>query len=104
MEPLDDANYFLWSERVEEILRAKKLWKKVISVKPPENPDKGAKNYDAKFKLWNEWDDDNYAARTVLMNTMSKAQLLKYSHEKSADKLWNLIKSNMVAETEQLKA
>jgi len=34
---------------------------------------------------------------------MSKAQLLKYSHEKSADKLWNLIKNNMVAETEQLK-
>lgn len=35
---------------------------------------------------------------------MSKAQLLKYSYEKSADKLWSLIKNNMAAETEQLKA
>ena len=35
---------------------------------------------------------------------MSKAQLLKYSHEKDANKLWNLIKNNMAAETEQLKA
>lgn len=35
---------------------------------------------------------------------MSEAQLLKYSHEKGADKLWSLIKNNMAAETEQLKS
>lgn len=35
---------------------------------------------------------------------MSKAQLLKYSHEKDANRLWNLIKNNMAAETEQFKA
>jgi len=43
----------------------------------------GAKKYNKKLKQWNEWDDNNYAARTVLINTMSKAQLLKYSHKKS---------------------
>lgn len=104
VEPLDDTNYFLWSEKIEGILRAKKLWKKVINIKPPEEPEEGVQNYDVKFKHWNEWDDNNYAARTVMINTMSKAQLLKYSHEKSADKLWRLIKNNMAAETEKLKA
>lgn len=39
-----------------------------------------------------------------MVNTMSEAQLLKYSHEKGADKLWSLIKNNMAAETEQLKS
>lgn len=39
-----------------------------------------------------------------MINTMSKLQLLKYSREKSADKLWSLIKHDMANETEQLKA
>lgn len=39
-----------------------------------------------------------------MINTMSKAQLLKYSREKSADKLWSLIKHDMANETEQLRA
>lgn len=103
VDPLDDTNYFLWSKKIEGILRAKKLWKKVINVKPPEKPE-GVENYEVEFKHWNEWDDDNYAARAVIINTMSKAQLLKYSHEKNADKLWSLIKNNSAAETEQLKA
>jgi len=104
VEQLDDTNYFIWSEKIEGILRSKKLWKRVIKVKPPKKPEEGVSDYDAKFKLWNDWDDDNYAARAVIINTMSKAQLLKYSHEKSADKLWSMIKNNMAAETEQLKA
>lgn len=87
VEPLDDTNYFIWSEKVEGILRTKKLWKKVMNVKPPEKPEEGSDNYNARLRVWNEWDDDNYAARTIMINTMSKAQLLKYSHEKSADKL-----------------
>lgn len=73
VEPLDDTNYFLWSEKIEGILRAKKLWKRVIDIKPPEEPEEGTPNYDIKFRLWNEWDDNNYAARTVMINTMSKA-------------------------------
>ncbi|XP_078051960.1 uncharacterized protein LOC144478112, partial [Augochlora pura] len=103
VEPLDDQNYFLWSEKVEGILRAKKLWKKVINVKPVEKPVEGVENYEAKYKIWNQWDDDNYAARAVMINTMSSSQLLKYTREKSADKLWSLIKYNMAAGTEQLK-
>jgi len=62
VEPLDDTNYFLWSKKIEGILRAKKLWKKVINVKPPEKPEEGVEDYNGKFKQWNEWDDDNYAA------------------------------------------
>ena len=104
VEPLDDTNYFLWSEKIEGILRSKKLWKKIIGVKPPKKPEEGETDYDAKFKKWNEWDDDNYATRTVMINTMCQAQLLRYSSERSADKLWALIKQNMAAETEQLKA
>lgn len=104
IEPLNDTNYFIWSEKVEGILRAKKIWKKVIGVKPPEKPEEEDPEYNVKFRRWNEWDDDNYAARTVMINTMSKAQLLKYSYEKNANKLWSLIKNNMAAETEQLRS
>lgn len=104
IEPLDDTNYFLWSKKIEGILRSKKLWKKVINVKPPEKPEEEDEDYRNKYKAWNEWDDDNYAARTIMINTMSKAQLLKYSREKSADKLWSLIKHDMANETEQLRA
>lgn len=50
--PSDDTNYFIWSEKIEGILRAKKLWKKVINVKP-EKPE-GAENYDTKLRKWNE--------------------------------------------------
>lgn len=56
-------------------------------MKPPEKPEEGVENYDTKLRKWNEWDDDNYAARTMMINTMSEARLLKYSHEKGADKL-----------------
>jgi len=73
VEPLDDTNYFLWSEKIEGILRAKKFWKRVIDVKPLEKPNEDVENYEAKFKLWNEWDDNNYAARAVMINTISKA-------------------------------
>lgn len=87
VKPLDDTNYFLWSKKIEGILRSKKLWKKVINVKPPEKPEEEDEDYRIKYKTWNDWDDDNYAARTIMINTMSKAQLLKYSREKSANKL-----------------
>lgn len=106
VEPFDDTYYFLWSEKIEEILRAKKLWKKV-NMNPPEKLEEDDVNYNVnynnKFKEWNEQDDDNYAARIVIINTINKAQLLKYSHEKNAE-LWSLIKNNMAAETKQLKA
>lgn len=104
VEPLDDTNYFLWSEKVEGILRVKKIWKKVIGINPPEKPEEDDAEYAIKFRPWNEWDDNNYAARTVMINTMSKTQLLKYSREKNADRLWSVIKNNMAAETEQQKA
>lgn len=48
--PLDDTNYFIWSEKIEGILGAKKLWKKVINVKSPEKPEEGAENYDTKLR------------------------------------------------------
>lgn len=54
------------------------------------------------MRAWNEWDDDNYTARTVLINTASK--ILKYSDEKNADKLWTKIKLNMAADSKVLKA
>lgn len=38
-----------------------------------------------------------------MLNTMTEAQLQKYSHERNAEKLWYAIKFNMAAETEQLK-
>lgn len=85
-------------------IKKSKLWKKIINVKPPEKSEEEDEDYRNKYKPWNEWDDDNYAARTIMINTMSKAQLLKYSREKSADKLWSLIKHNMANETEQLRA
>lgn len=103
VEPLNNTNYFLWREKIEGILRSKKLWKKIIGVKPPETPLEGDENYERKLRAWNDWDDDNYTARTIMLNTMTEAQLLKYSHERNAEKLWNLIKLNMAAETEQLK-
>lgn len=34
---------------------------------------------------------------------MSEAQQIKYSHERNATNLWNLIKFNMIAETKELK-
>lgn len=54
--------------------------------------------------LENGINDNNYATRTIMINTMSKAQVLKYCSEKSVDKLWNMIKYNMAAESEQIKA
>ena len=54
VEPLDDTNYFLWSEKIEGILRAKKLWKKVMNVKPTDKPEEDDERYAEKFKLWNE--------------------------------------------------
>lgn len=51
IEPLDDSNYFLWSEKIEGILRSKKLWKKVINVKPPEKPEEEDEDYRNKYKV-----------------------------------------------------
>jgi len=65
----------------------------VINIKPPKKLAEEVENYNEKFKLWNAVDDDNYAARIVMINTMSTAQLLKYSHEKDTNKLWSLIKN-----------
>lgn len=104
VEPLDDKNYFLWKEKIEGILRAKKLWKKVIDVKEPRKPEEEEEGYAEKFTIWNTWDNDNHAARAIMINTMTKAQLLRYSNERNADKLWNKIKNNMAAESEQTKA
>lgn len=104
IEPLSNSNYFLWSERIEGVLRAKKLWKKVMGVKPAIKPEEDDPEYERKLKIWDEWDDNNAAARAIIVNTMDKAQLLKYTHIKEADKLWNDIKFNMAAGTEQLKS
>lgn len=51
VEPLNDTNYFLRSEKVEGILRAKKIWKKVIGIKPPEEPEEDDAEYAIKFRL-----------------------------------------------------
>ena len=59
----------------------------MIGVKPLEEPIVGGANYEEKLKNWDEWDDNNYAARTIMINTISKAQLLRYNSIKSADKL-----------------
>ena len=61
-------------------------------VKPLEESIVEEANYEEKLKNWDEWDDNNYAARTIMINTMSKAQLLRYNSIKSADKLWSKIK------------
>lgn len=53
----------------------------VINVKPPEKPEEEDADYGIKYKIWNDWNDDNYAAR-IMINTMSKVQLLKYSRER----------------------
>ena len=104
VEPLDDKNYFLWSEKVEGILRSKKLWKKVIGVKPKEKPVLENVEYERKQREWNDdWDDDNYTARSVMINTMSRGQILKYSSEKNANKLWTKIKLDMAAESKEQK-
>jgi len=104
VEPLDDGNCFPWKEKIEGILKVKKLWKKIIGVKSPEKPSEEEENYGQKFREWDQWDDNNHAARTIMINTMSKAQVLKYCSEKSADKLWSMIKHNMAAESEQIRA
>ena len=52
-EPLDDSNYFMWKEKIEGILRSKRLWKKVIGVKPKEKPIVGEANYYIEEKLKN---------------------------------------------------
>ena len=100
VEPLNDTNYFLWREKVEGILRSKKLWKKIMGVKPPEKPLTGEAEHERKFQIWN---DENYTVRTIMLNTMTEAQLLKYSHERNAEKLWNAIKYDMAAQTETVK-
>lgn len=57
VKPLDDTNYFLWSEKIEGILRAKNLWKKVMGVKPSEKSEEDDVEYAVKFRQWNKWDD-----------------------------------------------
>lgn len=57
VKPLDDTNYFLWSEKIKGILRAKKLWKKVMGVKPSEKSEEDDVEYAVKFRQWNKWDD-----------------------------------------------
>ena len=74
-----------------------------MGVKPPEKPLTGGAEYERKFQIWNDWDDENYTARTIMLNTMTEAQLLKYSHERNAEKLWNAIKYDMAAQTETVK-
>ncbi|XP_076301279.1 uncharacterized protein LOC143219195 [Lasioglossum baleicum] len=103
IEPLNDVNYFLWKEKIEAILRAKKLWKKVIVKKEPEIPPGGDKNFEQGFNIWNEWDNGNHAARAIMINTMSAAQVLKYCKERNAGRLWNSIKHNMAEESEPIK-
>ena len=71
-----------------------------MGVKQPEKPIEGEEDYAQKLKIWDDWDDDNHAARTIMINTMTKAQVLKYCNEKTADRMWNLIKYNMAAESE----
>ena len=101
VESIDDKNCFLWSEKVEGILRSRKLWKKVIGDKSREKPIERDTEYEKKLKEWNDWDDDNYTTRSVMINTMSRAQILKYNSEKNAGKLWTRIKLDMAAESEE---
>lgn len=58
-----------------------------MEVKPPEKPLTGEAEYERKFQIWNDWDNENYTARTIMLNTMTEAQLLKYSYERNAEKL-----------------
>ena len=45
VEPLNDTNYFLWRKKVE-VLRSKKLWKKIMGVKLSEKPLTGEAEYE----------------------------------------------------------
>lgn len=42
-------------------------------IKPPEEPSEEEEGYEQKFREWDQWDDNNHAARTIMINTMSKA-------------------------------
>lgn len=59
-------------------------------------------NYEEKLNNRGKWNDNNYEARTIIINTMSKAELLRYNSVKSADKLWSKIKQDTAAETQEL--
>lgn len=85
-------NYFLnmsdpWNVTTDEPLERSKLWKKVTNVKPKVKLVDGDIDYEKKLREWNKWDDDNYLTRTIMSNTTSRAQILKESGEKIADKL-----------------
>ncbi|KOX67442.1 hypothetical protein WN51_10514 [Melipona quadrifasciata] len=54
VESLDDSNYFMWKEKIEGILRSKRLWNKVICVKALEKPIEGVANYEEKLNNWGE--------------------------------------------------
>lgn len=58
-----------------------------MGVKPPEKPLTAEAEYERKFQIWNDWDNENYTVRTIMLNTMTEAQLLKYSYERNAEKL-----------------
>lgn len=40
----------------------------MISIKLLEKPIVGDANYEEKLKNWDEWDDNNYAAKTMINN------------------------------------
>ncbi|UYV84151.1 hypothetical protein LAZ67_X001338, partial [Cordylochernes scorpioides] len=103
IEKLSDKNYLIWENRIESELRGLKLWRRIIEGKEVEKPIETDKNFDEKMKIWEDWDDDNAIARNLMNRTMNDTQVLKYSSEKSAKKLWNIIGEEMASKNEDLQ-
>ncbi|UYV66483.1 hypothetical protein LAZ67_4001843 [Cordylochernes scorpioides] len=103
IEKLSDKNYLIWANRIESELRGLKLWRRIIEGEEVEKPIETDKKFDEKMKIWEDWDDDNAIARNLMNRTMNDTQVLKYSSEKSAKKLWNIIGEEMASKNEDLE-
>ncbi|UYV71200.1 hypothetical protein LAZ67_8002150 [Cordylochernes scorpioides] len=99
-EKLSDKNYLIWANRIESELRGLKLWRRIIEGKEIEKPQETDKKFNEKVKIW---DDDNAIARNVMNRTMNDTQILKYSSERSAKRLWYSIKEEMASKNEDMQ-
>ncbi|UYV73112.1 hypothetical protein LAZ67_10001854 [Cordylochernes scorpioides] len=102
-EKLSDKNYLIWANRIESELRGLKLWRRIIEGEEVEKPIETDKNFEEKVKIWEDWDDDNAIARNMMNRTMNDTQILKYSSERSAKRLWNIIGEEMASKNEDLQ-
>ncbi|UYV65298.1 hypothetical protein LAZ67_3003857 [Cordylochernes scorpioides] len=103
MEKLSDNNYLIWANRIESELRGLKLGRRIIEGEEVEKPIETDKKFDEKMKIWEDWDDDNAIARNVMNRTMNDTQILKYSSERNAKRLWNIIREEMASKNEDLQ-